>query len=268
MDADVVVLRREGLGAGIAVASLRLADLGDNGWRYSYLLSLMWLPIAVSLARQLGETRRFETAHPWTPLLDRRRLVLISSVALASNLFVAPASFFENRYLGDVRGYSGGGIALFTLATGTPASIGLIVGGKLADVVSRRKLIVLCSPFSTACIIVAFFIGGPGMWALALVGGFTAGMAYPAFAVYRAEMFPTGNRGKANGLITATALLSGSLGILLVGYARNHGVSFGVAMTAVATGQLLAVYIAYRYYPETAHLELEQLNPGDPVLET
>ena len=257
-----------GLGAGIAVASLRLADLGDNGWRYSYLLSLMWLPIAVSLARQLGETRRFETAHPVTPLLDRRRLVLISSVALASNLFVAPASFFENRYLGDVRGYSGGGIALFTLATGTPASIGLIVGGKLADVVSRRKLIVLCSPFSTACIIVAFFIGGPGMWALALVGGFTAGMAYPAFAVYRAEMFPTGNRGKANGLITATALLSGSLGILLVGYARNHGVSFGVAMTAVATGQLLAVYIAYRYYPETAHLELEQLNPGDPVLET
>ena len=253
-----------GLGAGIAVGSLRLADLGDNGWRYSYLLSLMWLPVAVSLARQLGETKRFETAHPHAPHLNRRRLVLISSVALASNVFVAPASFFQNRYLGDVRGYSGGRIALFTLATGTPASIGLIVGGKIADVISRRKLILLCSPFSTACIMAAFFIGGPSMWALALVGGFTAGMAYPAFAVYRAEMFPTGNRGKANGVITATALLSGSLGILLVGYARDHGVSFGVAMAAVAVGQFLAVYIAYRYYPETAHLELEQLNPGDP----
>ena len=257
-----------GLGAGIAVASLRLADIGDNGWRYSYLLSLMWLPIAVSLARQLGETRRFETAHPIAPLLDRRRLVLISTVALASNLFVAPASFFQNRYLGDVRGYSGGGIALFTLGTGTPASIGLIVGGKLADVVSRRRLIVLCSPLSTACIMGAFFLGGPAMWALALIGGFTAGMAYPAFAVYRAEMFPTGNRGKANGVITATALLSGSLGILLVGYARDHGVSFGWAMAAVATGQLLAVYVAYRHYPETAHLELEQLNPGDPAIKS
>ena len=253
-----------GLGAGIAVGSLRLADFGDNGWRYSYLLSLMWLPVAVSLARNLDETRRFETVHPIAPLLNRRRLALIASVALASNLFIAPASFFQNRYLGDVRGYSGGGIALFTLATGTPASIGLIVGGRMADVIGRRRLIVLCSPLSTFAIIGAFFADGAAMWALALAGGFTAGMAYPAFAVYRAEMFQTGNRGKANGIITAIALLSGSLGILVVGYVRDRGASFGVALAVMAIGQLLAVYIAYRHYPETAHLELEQLNPGDP----
>ncbi len=255
-----------GLGAGIAVGSLRLADFGADGWRYSYLLSLMWLPVAVSLARNLDETRRFETAHPIAPSLNRRRLALIASVALAANLFVAPASFFQNRYLGDVRGYSGGGIALFTLATGTPASIGLIVGGRLADIIGRRKLILLCSPASTAAIIGAFLIGGPAMWLLALVGGFLAGMAYPAFAVYRSEMFPTGNRGKANGIVTATALLSGSLGILVVGYARDRGASFGLALGVMALGQLLAVCIAYRHYPETAHLELEQLNPGDPVV--
>lgn len=255
-----------GLGAGIAVASLRLADLSNEGWRYSYLLALIWLPVAVSLARNLDETRRFETVHPMAPTLNRRRLALIGWVALASNLFVAPASFFQNRYLDDVRGYSGGGIALFTLATGTPASIGLIVGGRMADVIGRRKLILLCSPASTAAIIGAFFIGGPTMWLLALVGGFLAGMAYPAFAVYRSEMFPTGNRGKANGIITATALLSGSLGILVVGEARNRGVSFGLALGVMAFGQLLAVFVAYRHYPETAHLELEQLNPGDPLV--
>lgn len=261
-----VLAMSAGLGAGIAVISLRLADLGDEAWRYSYLLSLMWLPVAVSLARRLAETRRFETVHPVAPVLDRGRLMLISTVALASNLFVAPASFFQNRYLDDVRGYSGGGIALFTLTTGTPASIGLIVGGRLADVISRRRMILVCSPVSTACLIGAFFLDGPTMWLLALSGGFMAGMAYPAFAVYRAEMFPTGNRGKANGVITATALLSGSLGILLVGYMRDHGVSFGTAISAVAAGQLLAVIVAYRHYPETAHLELEHLNPGDPRL--
>lgn len=255
-----------GLGAGIAVGSLRLADFGDDAWRYSYLLSLIWLPIAVSLARHLGETRRFETAHPTGPILDRRRLILIASVALVANVFIAPASFFQNRYLDDVRGYSGGGIALFTLATGTPASIGLIVGGRIADVVGRRKLILLCSPASTFAITGAFFVGGATMWLLALAGGFLAGMAYPAYAVYRAEMFPTGNRGKANGIITATALLSGSLGILVVGYARDHGVSFGEAIAMMAIGQLAAVYIAFRNYPETAHLELEQLNPGDPIV--
>ena len=40
---------------------------------------------------------------------------LIALVALTSNLFIAPASYFQNNYLDKVRGYSGGGIALFTL---------------------------------------------------------------------------------------------------------------------------------------------------------
>jgi len=35
-------------------------------------------------------------------------------------------------------------------------------------------------------------------------------------------------------------------------------------MAAMGVGQLIAAYIAVRHYPETAHLELEQLNPGDP----
>jgi len=261
-----VLAMSAGLGAGVAVAALRLTDIGDDGWRLVYLLSLVWLPIAVSLGRHLTETRRFETVHPISPPLNRRRLGLISLVALTSNLFVAPASFFQNRYLDDVRGYSGGGIALFTLATGTPASIGLIVGGQLADTFGRRRLIAICTPISTVCLVSAFLVSGPAMWAVSLMGGFMAAVAYPAYAVYRTEMFPTGNRGTANGLITATALLSGSVGILLVGYLRDRGYSFGTLIGALAVGQLLAAYIAYRRYPETAHLELEALNPGDPVI--
>jgi len=261
-----VLAMSAGLGAGIAVGALKLADIGDGGWRFVYLLSLIWLPIAVSLARQLTETRRFEMAHPVAQPLNRRRLALIAGVALSANLFVAPASFFQNRYLDDIRGYSGGGIALFILATGTPASIGLIVGGQLADSIGRRRLIAVCTPISTACIVGAFFVGGPAMWALSFGGGFTAAMAYPAFAVYRAELFPTGNRGKANGLVTATALLSGSVGILIVGYFRDRGAGFGPLIAALGVGQLVAAYIAVRHYPETAHLELEQLNPGDPTL--
>ena len=84
--------------------------------------------------------------------------------------------------------------------------------------------------------------------------------------MYRSELFPTGNRGTANGLITATALLSGSVGILLVGYFRDQGYSYGSLMTVMALGQLTAAFVAYRWYPETAHLELEALNPGDPTI--
>ena len=261
-----VLAMSAGLGAGVAVGALRLTDVGAQGWRLVYLLSLIWLPIAVSLTRHLSETRRFQTVHPMAPAMDRRRLLTIALVALAANMFVAPTSFFQNRYLDDVRGYSGGGISLFTLATGTPASIGLIVGGTLADRGGRRRLIAICTPISTLCVVAAFFASGVTMWAASLAGGFMAAMAYPAFAVYRTELFPTGNRGSANGIVTAVALLSGSVGILIVGYFHSHGASFGVLMAAMGVGQLIAAYVAYRHYPETAHLQLEQLNPGDPVI--
>ena len=255
-----------GLGAGIAVAALRLADIGEDGWRLVYVLALVFLPIAVSLARRLDETRRFQTVHQVSPPIDKRRLLLIAGVALTANLFVAPASFFQNSYLENVRGYSGGGIALFALATGTPASIGLVLGGRLADVIGRRRLIIVCTPLSTACLVAAFVVGGPWMWAMALIGGFTAAMAYPAYAVYRAEMFPTGNRGTANGLITTVSLLAGSVGIVLVGTLRDQGWTYGAVVAVVAVGQLAAAGIAWRFYPETAHLELEALNPGDPAV--
>ena len=40
----------------------------------------------------------------------------------------------------------------------------------------------------------------------------------------------------------------------------------GTALTlaSITVGQLVAAYLAFRHYPETAHLELEQLNPEDP----
>jgi MFS family permease len=255
-----------GLGTGIAVGALKLADVGAAGWRYVYLLSLLWIPVAISLLHHLLETHRFETRHRIAPPLDRRRLALVGSVEVASALFIAPSSFFLNRYLDDVHGFSAGRIALFTLLTATPASIGLILGGHLADVVGRRRLIALSTPVSTICLVGVFAADGWMIWAGALLGGFTAALAHSAFAVYRTELFPTGNRSRASGLILTIELLSGSVGILIVGFARDRGSTFGTIMIVMGAGQLLAAFLAYRYYPETAHLELEQLNPEDPVM--
>ena len=198
--------------------------------------------------------------------LDRQRFAIISIVAISANLFVAPASFFQNRYLDDVRGYTGGGIALFTLCTATPASLGLIVGGRLADMVGRRAVLAICMPISTLLIVGTFTLSaGRTMWLLALGGGLLAGAAYPAFTVYRTELFPTGNRGRANGYITALSLAGSSVGLLLVGALVHRGWSYGQSMLLVGFGQLLAAVIAYVAYPETAHLELEQINPQDAL---
>jgi len=254
-----------GLGAGVAVVALRLADIGTDGWRLIYLLSLVWLLPAFHLGRQLPETHRFQQRHTIAPPLDRRRFVIISVVAIAANLFVAPASFFQNRYLDDVRGYTGGGIALFTLCTATPASLGLIAGGRIADVVGRRAVLAICMPLSTLLLVGTFSYGGSTMWLLALLGGLLAGAAYPAFTVYRTELFPTGNRGRANGYITALSLAGSSAGLLLVGALVHRGWSYGQSMLVVGFGQLLAAGLAYVFYPETAHLELEQINPQDAL---
>lgn len=252
-----------GLGAGVAVVALRLADLGNDGWRLVYLLSLIWLLPAYHLMRRLPETIRFQRRHAMSPRLDRGRFAVIAVVAVTANLFVAPASFFLNRYLDDVRGYTGGGIALFTLSTATPASLGLIAGGRLADLIGRRALLAVCMPLSTLLLVGSFSVGGAPMWLLALGGGLLAGAAYPAFTVYRTELFPTGNRGRANGYVTALSLAGSSVGLMLVGGLVHRGWTYGQSMLLVGFGQLLAAAIAFVAYPETAHLELEQINPQD-----
>jgi MFS family permease len=122
-------------------------------------------------------------------------------------------------------------------------------------------------PLSTFFVIGAFSAEGPAMWLLTLAGGVLGGAAYPAFTVYRTELFPTGNRGRANGLLTALSLAGSSGGLLAVGALVHRGWSYGQSMLLVGIGQLVAAVIAYVAYPETAHLELEQINPQDALVE-
>ena len=261
-----IMAMASGLGAGIAVMALPLADLGDSGWRYVYLVTLIWLVVAVDITRRLPETARFVREHVVAPRLDRRRFSILATVAICANFFVAPASFFQNRYLREIRGFDAGTISLFTLTTATPAGIGLVIGGRLADVRGRRRLIALTVPTATALILLSFVVDGPPMWLAAFAGGFIGGISLPALAVYRAELFPTGNRGRAAGLLTAAALLGGIVGLLLVGQLLDRGWSYGQAIGLVALAQLVVVAVVLTMFPETAHRELEDLNPLDRVV--
>ncbi|MET0911259.1 MAG: MFS transporter [Ilumatobacteraceae bacterium] len=262
-----------GFGAGVAVLALRLADVGPSGWRLVYVVSLVWCVVALDLARRLPETRRFIaahiTAHSIRPRMNRRRLLLLSAVAFVGNIFIAPASFFQNRYLTDVQGFSGGMIGLFSIAVGTPAGIGLVVGGRIADTSGRRRLIAIALPLSTVAIVGAFMVSGISLWILSLIGGLVASAAYPALAVYRVEMFPTGNRSRAAGLVTAASLLGGVLGLLAMGALLDENWTFGSILAILGIGQLVVTVLVVAYYPETAHQELESINPEDvPVEET
>jgi MFS family permease len=260
-----------GFGAGVAVLSLRFADIGESGWRYVYLVAAIWCIVALDLTRRLPETRRFTAAHvertTRAPRFNLRRLALIATVAFIGNIFIAPASFFQNRYLADVRDFSGGMIGLFSIAVGTPASIGLILGGRVADTSGRRRLIAFTLPLGTAAIVAAFAVSGPPLWLFSLIGGILSSAAYPALAVYRTELFPTGNRSRAAGLVTAAALVGGIGGLLATGWLLDAGWSYGQVMGLLGLCQLAVTVIVVAAYPETAHLELEQLNPEDEPID-
>jgi predicted MFS family arabinose efflux permease len=269
-----VLAMASGLGAGIAVMSLGLADISDGGWRYTYLVAAVWCIVAFDLTRRLPETRRFTAeaasrppGRVKVPRLDRKRFALLATVAFAGNIFIAPASFFQNTYLEDVRGFSGSDIGLFSILIGTPAGIGLILGGRFADRRGRRGLISVALPLSTLAIIGAFTFGGFRLWAFSFIGGVLGSAVYPAMTVYRTELFPTANRTRATGFVTASALIGGIGGLSLTGRLLDGGWSYSSTMSVLAIGQLIVTILVVVAYPETAHKELETLNPEDEPID-
>lgn len=255
-----------GLGAGVAVASLPLADLSVSSWRLVYVMTLVWTVAAFVITKLLPESRRFVRHEEsdratqqaaWRAL--RHNIGRIVSVVFLTNLFIATASIFQNRYLKEERGYSASLIALFTVATSAPASLGLIVGGRLADENGRRILGATMVPVGALLLAFSFLTSGAAMWICAISGGIAFGLSYPAMAVYRGELFPTKVRSIAGGIIMTAALIGGSLGLIGGGIILDNEISYGRVMLWLVLGPAIASAIVWFRYPETAHLSLEEI---------
>ncbi len=253
-----------GLGAGVCVISLRLADIGARGWRLLYVVPLLALPIAAAVRRRLPESRRFVAPHvPGAMAGHGGRLLLLAASGVLVNLFVAPSSQFGNQFLRDERGFSGGRIGLFSVVIGTPAVIGIVAGGRIADVRGRRVVAAVALFAGTICTIGYFFSAGWGMWLIATVGAVVSAAAIPALGVYGPELFPTGLRGRANGLVAVTSLFGSAAGLILCGVLADRFGRIGPAMSILSVGPLLLAVLVLAAYPETAGLELEEINPED-----
>ena len=253
-----------GFGAGVCVAALRLADLGEHGWRLLYVLPLGALPLVRGIARRLPESRRFERAHTEVQVRGHgTRLWLLGVSGFLSNLFVAPNAQFNNRFLRDERHYSGGAIALLSLGAGTPGVIGIVVGGRLADVRGRRMVAAVSLVLGTLCNVAFYFAAGWGLWLWAVLGSIIVDAQIPALAVYGPELFPTSLRGRANGIITITSLAGSAVGLAAAGALADHFGRIGPALALLGIGPLVLALLVVVAYPETAGLELEEINPED-----
>jgi MFS family permease len=256
-----------GFGAGICLMALRLADLGTQGWRLLYVIPVLALPLLRGVARRLPETRRFEKPHIDVRLgTHRNQLLLLAISGLLVNIFVAPQSQFFTRFLRTEHGFSGASIGLLAIVAGTPGAIGIIVGGRLADLHGRKIVGAFALSVGTLCTVAFFLAGGIGLWVWAMAGSVIFAASAPALGVYGPELFPTSLRGRANGILAVTGLAGSAIGLIAVGLLSDEFDAIGPAMAMMAVGPIFVAGLVLARYPETARRELEDINPEDRSL--
>ena len=247
-----------GLGSGMAVWVLPVADLHISAWRAVYVVPLAGVAVMAWVGRLLPESRRFEIGGTRFQARDdrsagtlpdqpgpsrigprqtsrddrstgtpsgaeaadrrRRRLALLAASAFLIAMFAAPASGLRNDFLKDEREFSAAAISLFTVVTNTPIGIGILAGGYLADRRGRRPVGAAGLVAGAVLAAWAYFTDGAALWGLTLAGGVLGAVAVPALAVYGPELFGTYGRGRANGLIVTVGVAGSALGLLVTGW--------------------------------------------------
>jgi MFS family permease len=188
-------------------------------------------------------------------------LLAVSAFLLA--LFTAPAAQLLNEFLRDEEGFSALRITFFSLLTNTPGGIGLVVGGRWADIRGRRRVGAFGVVGGTILTVAMVVLGGWAMWFLSVAAAIVGAMVVPALGVYGPELFPTSLRGRANGTIAILAVTGSVIGLNVAGHLTDRWGSLGPALAALSIGPLLMAALVLLKFPETAHRELEELNPED-----
>ncbi len=275
----VSVLTMSGaLGAGGVVVFLQLGEVAPWAWRIFYLVPLLMIVPVMHMARVLPETRRYEVheaeeagleeqpVEPGTGITGmshRRRFALIGSTTLLFAVFFTPASGFLNEYLRTEQGFNGLRISLLQVLTNLPGGVAIVVGGRLADAYGRRLVGAIGVAGGVGFTVAMYVTSGWPIWLFSTLATLIGAMSVPALGVYGPELFPTSSRGLANGGINLLGVAGSVVGLLVAGALADHWGSFSPAMAALAFGPVLVVLIVALLYPETAHRELEELNPED-----
>jgi MFS family permease len=151
---------------------------------------------------------------------------------------------------------------LFTILTTTPGGIGLVVGGRMADVRGKRIIVSVGVAGGALLTLFSFMTYGWPMWVWNLLGTILAASAAPALGMYGPELFPTGSRGRANGIIQTVSVAGSAAGLIIAGRMLDSG-GLASAMRPLLIGPLIVGVLVLFWFPETARRELEDLNPED-----
>jgi MFS family permease len=265
-----------GAGYGLAVVLLPLADLGDFGWRISFVVSAAAVLVVPAISRHLKETTRYEGIVERAPtergrvreVFDRAygaRFLLLGLAAFLTNVFSAPSSQLTNRYLTHAHDFSNSDVAVFrALTAGLPGIIGVLLASRLAESRGRRPVTIIGLLVATG-FQGAFFLAGGNivLWVAPAIAIIAAACAGLALGTLDAELFPTEVRGTSNGFILVSAVAGSAVGLVVATQLKDFAGGLGpaIALCGIAT-LVAAVFVAPRL-PETAERRLDDVSPSE-----
>ncbi|MGO9451186.1 MAG: MFS transporter [Candidatus Binataceae bacterium] len=266
------------VGYGIAALAFGTINFVPYGWRGLYALALIPLVVIIPLRRSLPESHRFEetshsTSHPtrvMQPVIALfnaypGRLVMLLSVTFLANMGGNAAGFFFPKYLQEAHGYSPGNVTMLFFVAGAAGIMGNIVVGRLSDRFGRRQIGALClllAPLMTIWIYNAAGNSVIVVWVLEL---FFDTAASTIFSAYGAELFPTSHRSTAGSALMVAGTTGGAVGFLLESLLYTYTHSHWTAVSYLTIFWMIAPFIMYFGFPETAGQELEAISPEDPA---
>jgi MFS family permease len=268
-----------GFGFSFSVVLLPLGDLAGWTWRIPYVLGGVTILLVPAVARRLNETARYTALAARTDVVrgrvgdvlrrNGRRFALLAVVAFFTSLFSGPSSSFTNKYLTDIRGFSNTEIAAFrTVTTAIPGLVGVLIGGRLAELRGRRPVAGIALAVATGSNMIFFLTGGVSLWVMSGVSIFMAGAGGIALGTLDAELFPTEVRSTSNAMLYVIGVLGSAAGLLLAGGLADHlgGIGRSVALTGI--GSFLVALIVIPFLPESAARILDDVSPTRGVPDT
>lgn len=244
------------MGTGFGLLVRPLADSNADGWRLLFALSGIPLIAFPLLVRRLKESPIFRARprHPPLAAVMRRGYGTVfwpmAALSFALSAFSSPAANLALVRLQNDLGWSTGSASLLLAATSAPGvTLGLLLGGRAADVLGRR-------PTEAASIFIGvgggitFYFAGGWMMGVGIFLSTLGAFAFaPAFASHRSELFPTEVRATAGAWLINAGIIGG-----LAGFAAGRFVvdAWGLGATiATLGGFLLLVSTVILKLPET-----------------
>ena len=262
---------------------------GPLGWRTFYLVGLVPLLLLIPARRRLRETKRFEEEQarraagqiteqvpflePWKPQY-RRNLVLVGMIHMMRSIPLFGSTAWWAFYAERERGFTSTQVAIYILCAYGLGCIGYYVCGRAMERFGRRPTAMVYFLGGTVFAMVLFQANGKLISFVALLLAVFFGLgAGPVMSAFATELFPTEIRGQAAAWVRNWFEIAGYVfGPALVGILGDHATgaigNIGDTVTLLMILWLPAIWLVWRYMPETRGMELEDIADREGAVAT